>query len=235
MLEGGHVLGGDLSALEPFAKRGVASLTVTHFFNKGLATAGNAFPFFPDAGSVPPSIGLSPLGRDLVLEMNRLGMIVDVSHMTSTALADVLAISGEPVIASHSSSRTIGDHPTALYDEHAQEISRRGGLIGIILYPHGLSNYAERGTSLEHGTMRDVIATARHLAKICGTSETLAFGSDYGGVTAGPKEMPSLDRLDVLRSHLLEEFGDESAVEGMMALNAIEFLRGHWRSGPPAP
>ena len=65
-LEGGHALGGSLEPLAEFARRGVALITLTHFFDKGVASAANAFPFFPDAGSGWPRGGLSPYGRDLI-------------------------------------------------------------------------------------------------------------------------------------------------------------------------
>jgi len=67
---------------------------------------------------------------------------------------------------------------------------------------------------------------------VCGTHECVAIGSDYGAVTTGPKEMPTLGQLDVLRAALHSEFGgDDAIVEEIMAANAIEFLRGNWRSG----
>jgi membrane dipeptidase len=233
-LEGGHVLGGEPASLEEFARLGVAMITVTHFFNKGLASSANSFPFFPDTESIPPSQGLSEIGREVVAEMNRLGIIVDVSHMTAAAIADVLAITStsQPLVASHSTVRTLGDHASAIPEELIQEIARRGGLFGVILYPHQLSNYASRGLAIEHGSMRDVVRTVAHVAKVCGTHESVAIGSDYGGVTSGPKEMPTLDDLEPLRVALHSEFGgDDAVVEGIMAANTIAFLRANWRSG----
>ena len=81
-IEGGHALGGDLDSLEPLARRGAALICLTHFFNKGIASAANSYPYFPDANSLWPHAGLSEFGRDVLVEMERLGMIADVSHAT---------------------------------------------------------------------------------------------------------------------------------------------------------
>jgi len=113
-IEGGHALGGSLEPLETFAARGVAYLTLTHFFDKGLASAGTALPFFPDAGDDWPKRGLSGFGRDVTGAMEALGILLDVSMPVSTALVDIFATARRPFLASHASSRTLGDHPYSL-------------------------------------------------------------------------------------------------------------------------
>ena len=79
----------------------MAYITVTHFLDNGLSSASNALPFFPDAGNPPPTRGLSEFGRDVILEMERSGIIVDVQHMTTTAIEDTLRVTKRPLIASH--------------------------------------------------------------------------------------------------------------------------------------
>jgi microsomal dipeptidase-like Zn-dependent dipeptidase len=165
-LEGAHALGGRLDPLESLARRGVAMITLTHFFNKGVATSANAYPFFPDANSSRPTLGLSGFGRELVAEMERLGVIVDVIHATSTALDDILKTATRPMVASHSGARTLSDHPYDLLDEHIEEIARRDGLIGVILDPYLLSNYATLRDAESSGTLRDVVRTIRYLVKL---------------------------------------------------------------------
>ncbi len=231
-LEGGHSLGGDLRALDTFAKRGVAIIGLTHFFNKGVASAANTYPYFPDAGSAPANQGLSEFGRLVMKRMEELGIIVDVTHCTSTAVAGVLETAKKPLIATHSSVRTLGDHPYSLSDEHIQEIARRGGIIGIILYPYVLSNYGNPHLAERHGSLNDVVRTIRYVRKICGTHKCIGIGSDFSGFIAGPKEISRLDEIDRLRRMLLEEFdNDGRMVEDMMAQNVIDFLLQNWRSG----
>jgi microsomal dipeptidase-like Zn-dependent dipeptidase len=179
-VEGAHALGGRLDQLEPLARRGVAMVTLTHFFNKGVATAANAYPFFPDANSSWPALGLSGYGRELIQEMERLGLIVDVIHASTTALKEIFEVTTRPMVASHSSARTLGDHPYSLLDEHVQEIAHRDGLIGVIIDPYLLSNYGTAQLAEDEGTLMDVVRTIRYLAKLIGP-EHVGIGSDFAG------------------------------------------------------
>ncbi len=229
-LEGGHALGGSLDSLKTFAKRHVAMITVTHFFTKGIASSANSIPFFPDAFTSPPKQGLSEFGKEVVTQMEQLGMIVDVAHGTSTTISDILNISQKPLIASHVSARTLGDHPYSLYDEHIQEIARRGGIIGVILMPYWLSNYDSFQLSVEHGALRDVVRTIRYIYKICGTHTCIGIGSDFSGYIHGPVEMTDLSQIGVLNSMLLKEFdNDVGLVEDIMANNVINFFCKNWQ------
>jgi len=231
-VEGGHSLGGSLDPLESFAQRGAALMTITHFFNKGIATSANALPFFPDANSSWPNQGLSEFGAAVIKEMERLGMIVDVIHATSAAIQDILKVSTKPLVATHSSVRTLGDHSYSLYEEHVQEIARRGGIVGLILCPFILSNYSGLHMAKEFGSLEDVVRTIRYVTKICGTHKHVGIGSDFSGYITGPKEMSYLDEIGILRQLLLREFdNDEDIVEDIMANNVIEFLLKNWRSG----
>jgi membrane dipeptidase len=230
-LEGGHALGGDLAALEMFADRGVALITLTHFFNKGIASAANAFPFFPDAGSDWANQGLSEFGRDVILEMERLGIIVDLIHASSTAVEDILKMASRPLVASHAAARTLADHPYSLYDEHIEQIARDGGLVGVIIDPYLLSNYASLGEADKKGTLRDTVRNVRHIVKLCGTHKHVGIGSDFAGFINPPKEMSRLSQVDRLRRLLLDEFGDKTIVADIMANNVINFLKQNWRSG----
>jgi membrane dipeptidase len=227
-LEGAHALGGDLAALEPLAARGVASITITHFFDKGVGSTGNALPYFPDAGAAESGVGLHPFGRELIAEMDRLGIVVDLTHLTPRAFGDALAVCKRPPVASHASSRALADHPYSLTDEHAVEIARRSGLVGVILYPLLLSNYSGPSEAKRWGGLRDVVRTMRHFVKVCGTHRHLAVGSDFGAYVTPPREMNRLSQIGVLRAMMLDEFGDEDLVEDVLANNAIDFLGKNW-------
>jgi len=233
-LEGAHSLGGNIKALDTFAERGVAIIGLTHFFNKGVASAANPYPYFPDANSAPANQGLSEFGRLVIKRMEELGIIVDVTHCTSTAVSEVIDAAQKPLIATHSSVRTLGDHPYSLLDEHVQEIARRGGIIGIILYPYVLSNYGNVKQAKEYGSLKDVVRTIRYVYKICGTHKCIGVGSDFSGFITGPKEISCLGEIDKLRRMLLEEFDeDKGIVDDVMAQNAIDFLLKNWKSGTP--
>jgi membrane dipeptidase len=227
-IEGAHALGGRLDLLEPLARRGVAMITLTHFFNKGVASSANAYPYFPDANSSWPTVGLSGYGRELIAEMERLGIIVDVIHATSTSIGDILKVATRPVVASHSSVRALSDHPYGLIDEHIEEITHRGGLIGVILDPYLLSNYGTLHDADSQGTLRDVVRTIRYLVKLVG-HEHVGIGTDFAGFIGPPRDMNRLSQIGRLRAMLLEEFGDEKVVTDILANNAIRFLLQNWR------
>ncbi len=226
-IEGGHALGGRLEALEPLARRGVAMIGITHFFNKGIATSANAYPFFPDANAPWPAAGLSKFGEEVISEMERLGMIVDITHATNTAVKDILKHATHPLVATHAAAKTLSDHPYGLMDEHLEEIARKGGLIGVILDPYLLSNYATLHDAEADGSLRDVVRMIVYLAKLIGP-EHVGIGTDFGGFISPPNDMPRVSQIGRLRSLLLKEF-DEDKVNDILANNAIDFLLANWK------
>ncbi|MDE3171025.1 MAG: dipeptidase [Acidobacteriota bacterium] len=121
-IEGGHMIDCNLDVLRGFASRGAAYMTLTHMRNTEWA----------DASTDPPRHnGLSPLGKEVIAEMNRLGMIVDVSHVSDKAVLDVLETSEAAVFASHSSCRALCDSPRNLPDDLIRAIAAKGGLVHI--------------------------------------------------------------------------------------------------------
>jgi microsomal dipeptidase-like Zn-dependent dipeptidase len=228
-LEGGHALGGCLEPLKEFARRGVVLITIGHFFNKGITTAPNAFPFFPDANSLRPPQGLSSFGGEVINEMEKLGIIVDVTHATSTALDDILRISTKPLIATHISAKTLGDHAYSFHDEYILEIIHRDGMVGIPIYPYMLSNYANIKEVVKSGSLRDVVQTIRYIAKISGSTKNICIGSDFGAYIPPLNDINCLCQIEILRKLLLDEFSNESIVEDILAKNVIEFVKNNWK------
>ncbi|MHB8504092.1 MAG: dipeptidase [Candidatus Acidiferrales bacterium] len=121
-VEGGHMIASDLSVLRAYAALGARYMTLTHTGNVEWADA---------ATDKPVHNGLSEFGKDVVREMNRLGMIVDVSHVSDKTFADVLEMSKAPVFASHSSCRAICDSPRNMTDGMMRALAAKGGLIQI--------------------------------------------------------------------------------------------------------
>ena len=233
-LEGGHALGGSVEPLEEFAKRGVAMITITHFFNKVIATSANSIPYFPDNQGLRAKKGLSEFGLEVIEKMEELGIIVDVSHGTSTTVEDVLMHAKKPIISSHSSVRTLGDHPKSLYDEHIQQISKDCGIIGVILMPYWLSNYSDPTISSEKGSLDDVVRTIRYIYKICGNNhKSIGIGTDFAGFITPPRDLKCHGNIEFLRDKLCQEFEDVNIVEDIMANNVINFFIKNWKSGLP--
>ena len=131
-IEGGHAIEDSLGALSAFHRLGVRYMTLTHTNTNNWADSSGSFwsaDFDPAAYRVHE--GLTDLGRDVVLEMNRLGILVDVSHASDDTLRDVLRVSRAPVFASHSSCRSLSDMPRNLTDEQIRAIGQKGGVVMV--------------------------------------------------------------------------------------------------------
>ena len=131
-IEGGHAIEDSLGALSSFYRLGVRYMTLTHTNTNHWADSAGSFwsPDF-DPGNYRLHGGLTDLGREVVLEMNRLGMLLDVSHVSEDTVKDVLATSKAPVFASHSSCRALADMPRNLTDEQLRAIAGKGGIVMV--------------------------------------------------------------------------------------------------------
>ena len=128
-LEGGHIIEDELAVLRMYHELGVRYMTLTHSFNTNWADSGGT-----DLLVEAEFDGLSDFGEKIVLEMNRLGMMVDVSHVADSTFWDALAVSEAPMLASHSSCRTLADHPRNMSDDMIKAMAERGGVIQINFY-----------------------------------------------------------------------------------------------------
>jgi len=132
-VENGHAIGEDLSLLERFRALGVAYVTVTHNGHNWLADSANPRRDLGDAATLHG--GLSALGREAVVEMNRLGILVDVSHTSRQAMMQAVSLSRVPVVATHSCATALCDHPRNLDDSQLDALQESGGLVQITAMP----------------------------------------------------------------------------------------------------
>ena len=148
-LEGGHIIEDKLSALRTFFRLGVRYMTLTHSFHTSWADSSGT-------RSVPEPVhdGLSGFGEEIVLEMNRLGMMVDVSHVSDDTFADALRVSRAPLIASHSSCRAVADHPRNMSDDMLEGLARNGGVVMINFYPSYIDLEAGKRASEHYETIK---------------------------------------------------------------------------------
>ena len=121
-VEGGHMMGNDLSVLRTFAALGVRYMTLTHMDNNEWADSST---------DKPAHNGLTDFGKDVIREMNRLGIIVDISHVSDKTFADAVAVSNAPVFASHSSCRALCVAPRNMTDDMIRDLAKHGGVIQI--------------------------------------------------------------------------------------------------------
>ena len=125
-IEGGYAIENSLSALREFYRLGVRYMTLTHNVTHDWADAHY---------DTPKNNGLSEFGKEVVREMNRLGMFVDISHVSEKVMNDVLDVSTAPVIASHSSARALNDHTRNVPDDVLKRIAKNGGVVMVNFYP----------------------------------------------------------------------------------------------------
>jgi membrane dipeptidase len=158
-VEGGHMIDDDMRQLRNFAALGVRYMTLTHFKNNNWADSST---------DKPAHNGLTPFGKDVVREMNRLGMMIDISHVADKTFYDVLAITTAPVIASHSSSRAISKHPRNMTDDMMKALAKNGGVIMINYHAGFLSDEFRIASEKANG---DVVTAMAAMSKKCGGNE----------------------------------------------------------------
>ena len=125
-MEGGHSINSSLAVLRLMHRLGARYMTLTHSLN---------VPWADSATDTPKLDGLSPFGEDVVREMNRLGMLVDLSHTSPATMADALRVSTAPVIFSHSSARALTDVPRNVPDEILRQVTKNGGVVMVTFVP----------------------------------------------------------------------------------------------------
>jgi membrane dipeptidase len=162
-IEGGHMIASDLGVLRRYAALGARYMTLTHSGNTEWADS-----------STDKAVhnGLTPFGKDVVREMNRLGMIVDISHVSDKTFADVLEVSKAPVFASHSNCRAICDVPRNMTDEMIKALAAKGGVIQIN-YHVGFLSQEFRNAEKAHPEWDKAIAL--EVKKRCGDREGCAL------------------------------------------------------------
>ena len=158
-VEGGHMIANDLGVLRSYAALGVRYMTLTHSGNNEWADAST---------DKPVHNGLSDFGKAVIREMNRLGVMVDISHVSDKTFYDVLSVSQAPLIASHSSCRAICDHPRNMTDQMIKDLAAKGGVVQINYHVGFLS---QEFRNAERADPEIDKAIAAEVQKRCGDME----------------------------------------------------------------
>lgn len=163
-VENGYAIGRRLENLRMFRDMGVSYITLCH---------NGANDICDSASGEPEHGGLSPFGREVVAEMNRLGIAVDLSHAAQSTFYDVLELSAVPVICSHSSVRALCDHPRNLVDDQIRALAALGGVVQVCLY----NDFLVKG---RRATVTDAVDHIDHIAQLVGP-DYVGIGSDFDG------------------------------------------------------
>lgn len=191
-IENGYAIGNDLHNVERFRRRGVVYMTLCHNGNNNICGSAR----YNDV-----NLGLTSFGEQVVREMNRTGMMIDLSHSGERSFYDVLQASSQPVVCSHSSCRALCDHPRNLTDDQLRAIAAKGGVVQVCLY----GGFLRSG---QPATLSDAIAHLNHMVQVMGI-EHVGIGSDFDG-DGGIIGCNDSSELINFTRHLLEErYGEE--------------------------
>ncbi|WP_313529020.1 dipeptidase [Anaerotignum sp.] len=205
-IEGGEALEGEISAIHTYHRLGVRSMSLTWNHRNQLADG---------VAEKDSKGGLTKFGRDAVAEMEQLGMIVDVSHLSEPGFWDVYNLAKRPFIASHSNAKTICDVPRNLTDNQMRAIADKGGVIGLNLYPPFLTT--EKEVEVE-----DIFRHIHHILSVVG-EDFVALGTDFDGIDCCPKGISDVKDMDYFFTEMENEYG-EQVVEKICSKNLLRVL-----------
>ncbi len=245
-VEGGHSIDNSLGVLRTLHALGARYMTLTHSDNLDWADA---------ATDVPKHKGLTPFGESVVLEMNRLGMLVDISHVSADTMRHTLKVTKAPVIASHSSAFTLAPHPRNVPDDVLKEVKKNGGVImvnfysgfitpeGARLLPEMMKVYREMrkrypnadefkaaysAWKKEHPmSTGSVHDVVDHIEHIIKTAgiDNVGIGSDYDGISTCPKQLEDVSTYPYITQELLNRGHAREAIHKILGGNVLRVMR----------
>jgi membrane dipeptidase len=241
-MENGQAIENSLGALRAYYALGVRYMTLTHGKNNDWADS---------ATDTAAHGGLTPFGREVVREMNRLGMLVDISHVSPDVMRQVLDVAEAPVIFSHSSARAVTDHPRNVPDDVLARLARNGGVVMVTFIPpfvsaataawgkglEGTIVNAQSSAEMEkmqkdyvaaHGpapvaTLAQVADHIEHVARVAGRDH-VGIGSDFYGSTDEPKGLEDVSRFPALFAELIRRGWSDADLAKLAGGNVIRAL-----------
>ncbi len=213
-VEGGYMIEDDLRILRDFYRLGVRYMTLTHMFNTDWAdTSGIGDPV------TPLHNGLSPFGREVVAEMNRLGIMVDITHVSDKTFYDALAVTKAPVIASHSSVRGVKDHPRNMSDDMLRALAKNGGVIHI----NSVIKYIDPVEGRNGTPISVFIDHIMHALKVAGPDH-VGIGNDYGYDAPRPLGLEDVSKFEEITYELLKRGVDEATIRKVWGENTLRVM-----------
>jgi len=232
-IEGGHAIEDDPRLLRDFYALGVRYMTLTHTNTNSWADSSGDV----RDRAVKHHDGLTDLGREIIAEMNRLGMMVDISHVADKTFWDALAASKAPLIASHSSCRALANVPRNMTDEMIVALAKKGGVVQINFNCGFLSQKSadayeaqrrkgvkESGMKEYPATLADVVDHIDHVVKIAGIG-AVRIGSDFDGVTCTPAGLDDVSKFPNLTRALLEKGYTPEEIRKIYGGNTLRLMR----------
>ena len=242
-IEGGYSIADSMGLLREFYQAGVRYMTLTHSTTTSWADS---------ATDAPKLGGLNPFGEEVVREMNRLGMMVDLSHVSEETMLDAMRVSEAPVIFSHSSARAVTDHPRNVPDAVLRLMPEDGGVVMVTFVPGFVSSAdtdwikaamaeAERlGVSLNDATteldawvaanprpkatIADVVAHIQHVRDVAGVDH-VGLGGDFDGTGRLPEGLEGVDGYPALLAALMDAGWTDADIAKLTSGNILRVMR----------
>jgi membrane dipeptidase len=241
-IEGGHAIEDSLRLLRDYYALGIRYMTLTHTNTNNWADSSGDI----DKSGVERHNGLTDFGKQVVREMNRLGMMVDISHVADKTFWDALEASSAPIFASHSSCRALANVPRNMTDEMIVALAKKGGVVQVNFYCEFLSQKSEDASkaflashdasklekdpaalaekSVPPATLADVVAHIDHIVKIAGIN-AVGIGSDFDGIPCAPQGLEDVAKFPNLTRALLEKGYSADDIRKIYGGNTLRVMR----------
>ena len=224
-MEGGHAIENSLGALRSFYDLGVRYMTLTHSANIDWADS---------CCALREHGGLTEFGREVVREMNRLGMLVDLSHVSGESMHDALDVTEAPVIFSHSSARAVTEHPRNVPDDVLQRLRENGGVVMVTFVPSFINDEVQkwsqltpdgrRSTPEPRATIADVVRHIEHVRNVAGIDH-VGIGADFDGIDSTPVGLEDVSTYPALFAELIRRGWSDTDLRKLAGENAMRVWR----------
>ncbi|MDV6032975.1 MAG: membrane dipeptidase [Phycisphaera sp. RhM] len=216
-IEGGHSIEGSLANLKRLYDRGCRYMTLTH---------SKTLPWADSATDDAQHDGLTEFGKEVVREMNRIGMLVDLSHVSPAVMKQAIEVSTAPILFSHSSAAAINDHPRNVPDDVLPLVAKNGGVVMVNFYSKFIvpTDQLESNESAR-GSIHDVVDHLEHIIRVAGIDH-VGIGSDFDGVPSLPTGLEDVSKYPLITQALLNRGYSEADVHKVLGGNVLRALRG---------
>ena len=208
-IEGGHQVGGSIASIRQMYDLGARYITLTHNCDNSFGTSASTIA----AGG--PDGGLFKLGYEAVREMNRLGMMVDLSHVSHQTMRDVLSVARAPVIFSHSGAYAVEKHLRHVPDDVLRSVKKNGGIVMAVFVTRFLNM-----KNPDEATIHDVVDHIMHIADVCGW-DCVGIGSDFSGTPHVPIGLEDVSKFPDLIRLVMERGATDEQIRLLAGENIL--------------